>query len=59
MNERAAQVAAIVAGVVLIVVYSVLMTATEGTTAWSWVLLLAGIILLVSGGRLLRRDSSR
>jgi hypothetical protein len=58
MRENSAQVLAVAAGIALIVIYSVVMMATEGTSAWSWILLVAGIILLVGGGRLLLRKSS-
>ncbi len=58
MKESTAQVIAVVAGLVLIVLYSGLMVATEGHSAWSWILLVAGIALLIGGGRLLRRNAS-
>ncbi len=58
MRDTTAQVLAVVAGIALIVLYSVLMMATDGTSGWSWILLVAGIVLLVGGGRLLRRNMS-
>ena len=58
MNDRTAQLLAVVAGLALIVLYSILMMATEGTAGWSWILLLAGIGLLIGGGRLLRRKAA-
>jgi len=58
VNARTAQLVAVVAGLALIVLSSVLMMATEGTAGWSWILLLAGISLLIGGGRLLRRKAA-
>lgn len=58
MNDRTAQLAAVVAGIALIVLYSVLMMATEGSAGWSWILLVAGIGLLIGGGRQLRRKTA-
>ena len=57
MNEETAQLLAVVAGVALIAIYSVLMMATEGTAGWSWIILVAGIGSLIGGGRLLRRST--
>jgi hypothetical protein len=56
MNGRTAQLLAVVAGVALIVVYSGLMMATEGSSGWAWLLLIAGIASLVGGG-MLRRNT--
>ncbi len=58
MNDKTAQLVSVVAGIGLIVLYSVLMMATEGNAGWAWVLLLAGIGLLIGGGRLLRRGTT-
>ena len=58
MRDNTAQVLAVAAGIALIVIYSVVMMATEGTSGWSWILLVAGIVLLVGGGRVLRRKNS-
>ena len=58
MNENIAQWVAVVVGVALIVVYSGLMIATEGTSGWSWILLLAGIASLIGGARLFRRSTA-
>ena len=58
MDEKTAQWVAVVAGVALIVVYSVVMMASDGSTEWAWLLLAAGIALLIGGGRLLRRNPS-
>ena len=58
MKHKTAQLLVGVAGVALIVLYSVLMMATEGSSGWSWVLLVAGIALLVGGGRMLRRGTA-
>ena len=58
MRGNTAQVLALAAGIALIVLYSVVMMATEGTSGWSWILLVAGIILLLGGGRMLRRNNS-
>ncbi len=57
MDDKTAQLLAVVAGVALIAIYSVLMMATEGTAGWSWVILVAGIGLLIGGARLLRRST--
>jgi len=59
MNEKTAQWVAVAAGVALIAIYSGLMMATEGTAGWSWILLVAGVGLLVGGARLLRRSTER
>lgn len=40
----------------MIVLYSGLMIAAEGGTGWAWILLVAGIALLVGGGRMMRRN---
>ncbi len=40
-----------IAGVVLVVIYSGIMIATEGSASWAWLLLVAGVALLVFGGR--------
>ena len=56
MTEKTTQLLAVVGGIALIVIYSILMIATEGSSGWSWILLLAGIALLVGGGRLPRRN---
>ncbi len=58
MNDKTAQLVSVVAGIGLIVIYSVLMMATEGNAGWAWVLLLAGIGSLIGGGRLLRRGTT-
>ena len=58
MNENIAQWVAVVVGVALIVIYSGLMIATEGTSGWSWILLLAGIASLIGRARLLRRSTT-
>ncbi len=58
MRDHTAQVLAVAAGIALIVVYSVVMMATDGTSGWSWILLVAGIVLLLGGGRMLRRNNS-
>ena len=39
------------AGVVLVVIYSGIMIATEGSASWAWLLLVAGVALLVFSGR--------
>lgn len=57
MTERTTQLIAVVAGIALIVIYSVVMIASEGSSAWVWVLLVAGIALLIGGGRMLRGGS--
>lgn len=57
MKDKIAQLLAVVAGVALIVLYSGLMIATEGSAEWSWILLLAGIALLIGGERMLRHDT--
>ena len=49
MNENTARWAAVALGVALIATYSALMIATEGTSGWSWILLVAGIGSLVLG----------
>ena len=41
----------ILAGVVLVVIYSGIMIATEGSASWAWLLLVAGVALLVFSGR--------
>jgi membrane-bound ClpP family serine protease len=58
MNENIAQWVAVVVGVALIVIYSGLMIATEGTSGWSGILLLAGIASLIGGARLFRRSTA-
>jgi hypothetical protein len=55
VDERRAELTAVVAGVALIVVYSIVMLTTDDGSGWAWVLLIAGIGLLAGGGRLLRR----
>jgi hypothetical protein len=56
MNKNTAQWAAVAVGVALIAIYSGLMIATEGTSRWSWILLIAGIGSLIGGAQLFRRD---
>jgi hypothetical protein len=58
MNENTAQWVAVVVGVALIAIYSGLMIATEGTSGWSWILLVAGIGSLIGGARLFKRNAS-
>ena len=55
MNENTAQWVAVVVGVALIAIYSGLMIATEGTSGWSWIFLIAGIGSLIGAGWLRRR----
>ena len=59
MNEKTAQWVAVVVGVALIVIYSVVMMATEGSWGWSWILLVAGIGSLLGRARLFRRGATR
>lgn len=54
LSNKTAQVVATVAGLGLIVAYSVLMMASEGSTGWAWLLLVAGSLLLIGGAGLLR-----
>lgn len=56
MRDKTAQLLAVVIGIALIAIYSVLMIATEGSSAWAWILLIAGIITLIGGGLALRRN---
>ena len=42
---------AAIAGVTLIVAYSVIMIATSGAAAYAWLLLAAGLALLATAGR--------
>jgi zinc transporter ZupT len=58
MKANTAEWLTVAAGILLIVVYSVLMTATEGSSGWAWILLVAGIGMLVGGGVMLRRSAS-
>jgi len=58
MNENTAHWVAVIVGVALIAIYSGLMVATEGTSGWSWVLLLAGIGSLIGAARLFRRRTA-
>ncbi len=58
MNENTAKRVAVVVGVALIAIYSILMMTTEGTSGWSWILLLAGIGSLIGGARLFRRNAA-
>lgn len=58
MRENTRQVMTVVAGILLIVVYSVVMMATEGSSGWAWILLIVGIGLLISGGLMLRGSAS-
>jgi predicted phage tail protein len=57
MNEKTAQWVTVVVGVALIAIYSAVMISTEGTSGWSWILLVAGIGSLVGGVRLFRRSA--
>ena len=56
MRDKTLHLLAVVVGVALIAIYSVLMTATEGSSGWAWILLIAGIISLIGGGRMLWRN---
>lgn len=58
MKENTTHWLTVAAGILLIVLYSGLMTATEGNSGWAWILLVAGIGLLVGGGLMLRRNAS-
>jgi hypothetical protein len=58
MKNRTAQLVAVVAGIALIAIYSILMIATEGSSGWAWILLFAGIASLIGGARLLRRSAA-
>ena len=58
MSEHTAQWVAIVLGIALIAIYSVLMMAADGTSGWAWLLLIAGIGSLIGGARLFRRDTA-
>jgi zinc transporter ZupT len=58
MKVNSPQFLAVVAGIMLIVIYSGLMMATDGNSGWAWILLAAGIALLIGGGILLRRNAS-
>ena len=59
MSEHTAQWVAIVLGIALIAIYSVVMMATDGTSGWVWILLIAGIGSLIGGARLFRRGAAR
>ncbi len=58
VNENIAQWVAVVVGVASIALYSGLMIATDGTSGWSWILLVAGIGSLIGGARLFRRNAA-
>jgi hypothetical protein len=58
VNENIAQWVTVVVGVALIALYSGLMIATDGTSGWSWILLVAGIGSLIGGARLFRRNAA-
>ncbi|MCP3934916.1 MAG: hypothetical protein GY708_06045 [Actinomycetia bacterium] len=57
MKDKTAQLLAVIIGIALIVIYSVVMMATEGNSGWSWILLVVGIVFLIGGGRILRRST--
>ena len=46
------QLAAGLAGLVLIVIYSWIMMASSGSTSWAWLILLGGVVMLVWSARL-------
>jgi hypothetical protein len=50
---------AAVAGIALIVAYSVIMIATSGGAAYAWLILVAGIALLAMAGRRIAADKKR
>ncbi|MCP3990420.1 MAG: DUF2207 domain-containing protein [Actinomycetia bacterium] len=56
MKDKTAQLLAVIIGIALIVIYSVVMMATEGNSGWSWILLIIGIVFLIGGGQMLRRS---
>ncbi|MCP5033079.1 MAG: DUF2207 domain-containing protein [Actinomycetia bacterium] len=56
MKDKTAQLLAVIIGIALIVIYSVVMMATEGNSGWSWIMLVIGIVFLIGGGQMLRRS---
>ncbi len=51
MTQRNKQWLAVAGGIALIIIYSVVMIATEGASPWAWLLLFAGIALLFASRR--------
>lgn len=54
--SKGSQIAGLVAGLALIGVYSWIMMATNGNGGWAWILLLAGIVVLVLTARAAAAD---
>lgn len=55
MRNKSVQLLAVIGGLALIAIYSILMMATEGNSGWAWILLVAGVGALIGGAGLLPR----